>query len=140
MSRWLAVGIFVLGVAAAGPVAAQAGREAALQQVGVPSTVNPPPPVLVTASTPTLPSPSLPVPSLLPAVTPVGGMTIMPDVTRLSARDAVRVLTNIGLTVRPHGSGIVVKQTPAPGEFIDPGSWSLLELQRTTAADPRGPR
>ena len=112
--------------------------EAALLQVGVPSTVNPPPPVMVAASTPTLPAT---VPSLVPALTPVGGMAVMPDVTGLSVREAVRVLTNVGLTVRPRGAGFVARQTPTAGEPIDQGSWTLLELQQAVAsAEPRGPR
>ena len=114
--------------------------EAALQQAGVPSTVNPPPPVLVTAATPTLPARLSHPPSLVVA-TAVGGMTVMPDVTGLSAREAVRVLTSVGLTVRPRGTGFVVKQNPAAGEPVDPGSWSLLELQRMdSAVETRGPR
>ena len=65
----------------------------------------------------------------------------MPDVSGLSAREAVRVLTGVGLTVRPRGTGFVARQSPEPGEPIDPGSWSLLELQRTVSAvEPRGPR
>jgi cell division protein FtsI (penicillin-binding protein 3) len=115
--------------------------EAALLQIGVPPTVNPPPPVLVTASTPTLPPRSSSAPAPVAALTSVGGMTVMPDVTGLSARDAVRVLTRVGLSVRPRGAGVVARQTPAPGEPIDPGSWSLLDLQPTVAAtEPRGPR
>jgi len=111
--------------------------EAALQQSGVPSTVNPPSPVLVTAATPTLPA----RPPVVAGIMPVGGMAVMPDVTGLSAREAVRVLTHVGLTVRPRGTGFVVKQSPSAGEPIDPGSWSLLELQRTVSAnEPRGPR
>jgi cell division protein FtsI (penicillin-binding protein 3) len=117
--------------------------EAALQQVGVPSTVNPPPPVLVSAATPRLPmriASSIP-PSLVAAVSPVGDTTVMPDVTGLSAREAVRKLTAVGLTVRPRGSGFVARQHPAPGEPVDPGSWGLLDLQRTIGAvDARGPR
>ncbi len=114
--------------------------EAALQQAGVPSTVNPPPPMLVTAATPTLPARPVQAPSMVPAVTSGGGMTVMPDVTGLSAREAVRVLTSAGLTVRPRGAGFVARQSPAAGEPIDPGSWSHLELQRTpSAVEPRGP-
>jgi cell division protein FtsI (penicillin-binding protein 3) len=115
--------------------------EAALQQAGVPSTVNPPPPVLVSASTPTLPARPTHQPSLVAALTPIGGTTLMPDVTGLSAREAVRVLTSVGLTVRPRGTGFVAQQRPAAGEPVDPGSWSLLELQRTVSpVEPRGPR
>jgi cell division protein FtsI (penicillin-binding protein 3) len=115
--------------------------EAALLQIGVPPTVNPAPTVLVTASTPTLPSRSSAAPLPVAALTSVGGTTVMPDVTGLSAREAVRVLTSVGLTVRPRGAGFVAKQTPAPGAPIDPGSWSLLDLQPTVAAtDPRGPQ
>jgi beta-lactam-binding protein with PASTA domain len=55
----------------------------------------------------------------------------MPDVRGLSAREAVRVLSGAGLTVRLKGSGVVVTQTPAPGELIESGGWSALELRRS---------
>ena len=47
--------------------------EAALQQAGVPPTVDPPSPVLVTAATPRLPARPANPPSLVAALTPVGG-------------------------------------------------------------------
>lgn len=115
--------------------------EAALQQAGVPPTVDPSPVLLASSATPTLPSRPARPPSLVSALAPIGGSPLMPDVTGMSAREAVRVLTTVGLTVRARGTGLVVRQNPAPGEPVDQGAWSVIELQRTAAAvEPRGPR
>ena len=40
------------------------------------------------------------------------------------------MLTGVGLTVRPRGTGFVARQSPEPGEPIDPG---CLEPARTAA-------
>jgi cell division protein FtsI (penicillin-binding protein 3) len=116
--------------------------EAALRQGGVPATIHPPPPILVTAATPSLPAPPVRPPSLVSALTPIGGLTLMPDVTGLSAREAVHVLTSAGLTVRPRGAGFVARQYPAPGAPVDRGGWGVIELERPApaASDPRGAR
>jgi cell division protein FtsI (penicillin-binding protein 3) len=106
--------------------------EAALQLQGVPSTVNPPAPVLVTEAAPALP----PRRARPASAIPVGGPAMMPDVTGLSAREAIRVLTNVGLTVRPKGTGFVARQNPAPGDPIDAGAWSLIELERRPSTEP----
>jgi cell division protein FtsI (penicillin-binding protein 3) len=115
--------------------------EAALQQAGVPATVNPPPSVLVTAATPALPARPVRPPSLVSALTPVGGLALMPDVTGLSVREAVHVLTSVGLTVRPRGTGFVARQFPQPGTPVDRGGWGVIELERPSlAGDDRGGR
>jgi cell division protein FtsI (penicillin-binding protein 3) len=108
--------------------------DAALLQTGVVPTVDPPAPLRVVEGTPpTLaPPPSLP---FTPALMPVGGLALMPDVSGLGARDAMRVLTALGLDVRIKGSGFVAFQTPQPGAAIDPGTLGTLELQRTVAGD-----
>jgi hypothetical protein len=72
----------------------------------------------------------------LPVVTPLGGRALMPDVRGLSAREALRVLGGIGLKPRLNGDGFVVAQSPGPGEPLEPGVWSALQLRRT-AADVR---
>ena len=114
--------------------------EAALQHAGVPPTVNRQPPVFVAHRVPTLPAtPSRP-PSLVSALTPVGGSTLMPDVTGLSAREAIRVLSGVGLTVRARGAGFVVRQSPIPGSPVETGAWGIIELERQPLqmADARG--
>jgi hypothetical protein len=50
----------------------------------------------------------------------------------LSAREALRVLTKLGLTARLKGTGVVTTQTPAPGTPIEPGMACELRLERVT--------
>ena len=40
----------------------------------------------------------------------------MPDLRGLSARDAARALTRVGMTARLNGDGFVVEQSPAAGQ------------------------
>ncbi len=48
----------------------------------------------------------------------------------MSARDALRVLAQLGMTVRLRGAGRVVDQQPAPGGAVEQGTESTLWLQR----------
>jgi len=107
-----------------------------LQHEGVPRTINPQPPVMIAGGPPTLPAPPLRPTTVIPALAPIGGRALMPDVRGLSAREALRVLSDAGLSVRLKGSGFVNSQSPAPGEAIDPGAWSVIELGRTWS-EPR---
>ena len=63
-----------------------------------------------------------------------GTATVFPDLTGLSARDALRVLTQLGLTPRLAGSGVVVEQYPAAGTPFDPGADARLRLARAPAS------
>jgi cell division protein FtsI (penicillin-binding protein 3) len=56
--------------------------------------------------------------------------TVFPDLTGMSARDALRTLTQLGLTPRLAGSGVVVEQHPAAGTPFDPGADARLRLAR----------
>lgn len=115
----------------AGPVF-QRIAEATLRHLGVPPTLNAPPPVLVTRRTER--------PDIQPArgerdasivhVETNGHVRDLPDVRGLSARDALRVLTKIGLTTRLRGNGVVTSQTPPPGTLIEPGMTCELALER----------
>ncbi len=114
---------------------------AALQQLGVPPTVNPAPPVLavhrdarddhaLTTST-----------AVAPAIVTVNGvsggtMAVFPDLRGLSARDALRTLARLGLTARINGAGNVARQTPEPGARIDRETAATLSLERQLAATP----
>jgi cell division protein FtsI/penicillin-binding protein 2 len=115
--------------------------EAALLQTGVRPSVDPAPPVLLASAAPALPEPAIRT-SFVPTLTSVGGLTVMPDVTGLSARSATRVLSGLGLDVRVSGSGIVTAQTPEPGSPIDPGAISNIHLERFGAgrSDSKGVR
>ena len=56
------------------------------------------------------------------------------DVHRSTVREALRVLTKIGLTARLTGNGSVTRQVPAPGTPIEPGMTCDLRLERTPTA------
>ena len=104
--------------------------EAALRQMGIAPTVNSVPPVVIasTADGPAVYPAVATAP--MPTLTYLGGRTLMPDVRGMSGRDALRVLGTVGLQVRMSGQGVVSTQTPEPGEPVDAGNWSVLQLQR----------
>jgi cell division protein FtsI (penicillin-binding protein 3) len=112
--------------------------DAALLQEGVPPTVNPVPPVLTNATT-VEPAVRPARATVLPAISTLGASALMPDLRGLSARDALRILGGVGLNARVTGDGFVVSQIPAPGEAIEPGGWSTLQLRRAPLDPPRGP-
>ena len=104
--------------------------DAALQQIGVPATLNPAPAMVVSS---TLDAPAVTATRTsagMPTLTLVGGRALMPDVRGLSGRDALRVLGAAGLSVKMHGQGIVVTQVPLPGDPIESAGTSVLQLQR----------
>ena len=119
----------------AGPVF-QRVAAATLRHFSIPPTLNAPPPVLVARRT----SP----PEIQPArserdtaIVPVGtsgDVRDLPDFRGLSAREALRVLTRIGLTARLKGTGVVTSQTPLPGTPIEPGMTCELHLERSVPA------
>lgn len=59
--------------------------------------------------------------------------TRMPSVVGLSLREALRRLSISGVETRVHGSGRVVRQTPAAGSVIRDGARSYIECQPQTA-------
>jgi cell division protein FtsI/penicillin-binding protein 2 len=109
--------------------------EAALQQDAVPAPINRLPALLVAASGPTMPPRPARSTALVPTLMPVGGLTLMPDVAGLTAREAVRALGGVGLDVRVHGDGFVVAQTPEAGAAIEPGGSATVQLERRERAD-----
>ncbi|HET9469230.1 MAG TPA: penicillin-binding protein [Vicinamibacterales bacterium] len=119
----------------AGPVF-QRIAEATLRHLGVPPTLNAPPPVLVARRTER--------PEIQPAhgqrdasivhVDTNGRVRDLPDLRGLGARDALRMLTKIGLTARLKGNGVVTSQAPPPGTLIEPGMTCELGLERTRVA------
>jgi cell division protein FtsI (penicillin-binding protein 3) len=119
----------------AGPVF-QRIAEATLRHLGVPPTLNAPPPILVARHTERQ--------DIQPArnqrdtsivhVGASGDVRDLPDFRGLSAREALRVLTKIGLTARLTGNGAVTNQVPAPGTPIEPGMALELRLERTQLA------
>ena len=106
--------------------------EAGLRMMGVTPTINQPPPVLIArgGNNPMTTTAAQMTPSIvtMPAGLPDGGG--LPDLRGLSARDALRELARLGLTVRMKGAGVVVDQDPAPGTPIEPGGACTLVLNR----------
>jgi len=114
--------------------------EAAMRHLGITPTINPTTP-LVVQSDAVLPARySGRVSDTQRGVMQVNGAVLMPDVTGLGARDATRVLVQLGLSVRMSGNGVVLTQSPAIGEEITTGTVSRLELGRVRPAPPSGGR
>jgi cell division protein FtsI (penicillin-binding protein 3) len=121
-----------MGGAVAAPVFRRIA-EASLRHLGIGPTVNAGPPVLVASrdgdADAVLPQPvSLPV-SVATTVEPAQA-GLMPDLRGLSARDALRALTRIGMTARMSGNGFVLEQSPAAGSVLIPGDACKLKLGR----------
>jgi cell division protein FtsI (penicillin-binding protein 3) len=117
--------------------------EAALRHLGVGPTLNAPPPVIV-ARHESQPQDMVPRPAMAPAtpalaaeLTPAGQM---PDLRGLSARDAIRTLTRVGLTARISGDGFVIEQSPQPGSLLGSGHECILTLGRRPTAPAGGTR
>ncbi len=107
---------------------------AALRYLGVPETINPISPVLVSTDPTLLKRPESAAPAMQSVVFTSSGQLVMPDVTGLGARDATRLLIRAGLGVRLGGDGVVVTQFPEAGTPVDRGETGVLTLQRAQAA------
>ncbi len=127
------------GVYTGGPVSGpifQRIAQAALRHFGIPPSINAPPPVLVARGSEQQEFQRAKRPQIA-ALVPVGGFSggqDLPDLRGLSAREALRMLTKIGLTAQLHGKGAVAVQTPAPGTPIEPGASCELWLERAPVA------
>jgi cell division protein FtsI (penicillin-binding protein 3) len=117
--------------------------EASLRHLGVGPTLNAPPPILA-ASHHGQGGALGPQPvrewraGEQPGVAVQPG--VMPDLRGQSARDALRVLTRIGVSARLVGQGVVVAQVPEPGEAVHSGETSVLTLDRRAARATGEPR
>ena len=111
--------------------------EGALRHLGIAPTVNAPPPVLVAARSSDVEA-SGPRAAILPVNLDVtlgpARAGLMPDLRGLSARDANRALTRIGMTGRLNGDGFVLEQSPAAGSVLVPGGACVLTLGRQPPA------
>ncbi len=106
---------------------------AAMRYLGVPPTINPAPPVLVTRNDPA--RVARPIGTTAPVVTLVSnaGPQVMPDLRGLSARDAMRTLMKLGLSAHLTGQGVVLVQDPPAGAPFEGGETCRLQLGRPTA-------
>jgi cell division protein FtsI (penicillin-binding protein 3) len=110
--------------------------EATLQYLGVAPNVDAAAPVVVARHEIESSEPSATVAEREEASQPIvslvadGPAGTMPDLTGLSARDAVRRLMKLKMTARLSGNGFVVSQDPAPGSPIEDGGACRLTLER----------
>jgi cell division protein FtsI/penicillin-binding protein 2 len=114
--------------------------EAALTYLGVGPNLNAPPPVLVARRDPNSEASPTTIamgPSIKVRLDPVR-YGLMPDVRGLSARDALRLLSSVGMTARMGGSGFVIEQYPEAGEPFDPEGVCTLQLGRRGPGVPTG--
>ena len=105
--------------------------DATLRHLGVGPNVNPAPPVIVARHEPAEMAPTpvaAPIAPVHAAETNDPGQ--MPDLHGLSAREALRALTRVGLTARMSGDGFVVDQSPAAGAAVVQGMACVLKLGR----------
>ncbi|HEY7056261.1 MAG TPA: penicillin-binding protein [Vicinamibacterales bacterium] len=114
--------------------------EATLRYLGVGPTLNAPPPVLVArhdpdATTEVKPAKAEPEEEARTAIE-LARSGLMPDLRGLSAREAVRTLSQIGMTARMSGDGLVVTQSPEPGDALVPGGVCSLKLNRRQPTAP----
>ena len=110
--------------------------EAALRHRAVAPNINPAPPVMVARREEVREQPTS-GPVISPAIVTLAGTTstvdaepAFPDLIGMSARDAVRALTRLGLSPRIHGDGQVVDQQPQAGSPIASASTATLWLER----------
>jgi len=116
--------------------------EGIMQYAGVPRTIDPEPPVMVARGGGAAPEPTRKV-SITGIAEPGTVATtagIIPDLTGLSARDAVRVLVDLGLTPRVHGAGTVTAQDPPAGTPLPQEPTATLWLNRWPAVIASNPQ
>jgi membrane peptidoglycan carboxypeptidase len=127
------------GGAVAGPVFKRVA-ESALRHRGVPPSIRSTSPILVRRRGDPLPSVVAPAArTILTSLTSVDqGPSTMPDLSGLSARQALRALAPLNMVARLHGNGVVVAQQPGAGDAIESGMTSVLQLSRRPALTKDG--
>jgi membrane peptidoglycan carboxypeptidase len=108
---------------------------AALRQYGVPQSIDAPEPVFASREDETgqlaTAGPLTPPPALVPVTNTINtSASEVPDLSGMSAREALLVLTRLGCTAQLRGTGVVVDQWPAPGTPLDAGVNVVLTLDR----------
>ena len=115
-----------------GPVSAPIFKriaEATLRYLGIGPSINPPVPVLVAGDGPKEPTQGIAEDP--PIVRLVAETGTMPDLSGMTAREALRTLVKLGMTARLSGDGVVVEQEPAAGSPIEGEAISRLVLERS---------
>ena len=118
--------------------------EASLRQMGIAPTVNPMAPVFASrhdnGAEPVVQREPLHDNGVVGAALAPLQQGIMPELRGLSAREALRTLLRIGATARMVGQGVVIEQSPAPGQPLGSGEVGVLRLGRHPAVLPAGGR
>ena len=109
--------------------------ESTLRYLGIGPTLNPAPPVIVARRDEASGMQTSTPESAGPVVSFVadGAPATMPDLSGMSAREAMRKLTTVGLTARISGDGFVVSQDPPAGAPLEAGGVSRVTLERSPA-------
>jgi membrane peptidoglycan carboxypeptidase len=108
--------------------------ESTLRYLGIGPTLNPAPPVIIarrdeaSGIQTAAPETAGPVVSFVDGAPPT-----MPDLSGMSAREAMRKLMTVGLTARISGDGFVVSQDPPAGAPLEGGGVSRVMLERSPA-------
>jgi cell division protein FtsI (penicillin-binding protein 3) len=126
---------FYYGGSVAGPIFKQIA-DASLRHRGVAPTVFPAPPVLVDRKA-QLPAQTIGAPVVV-TVDDAGGRA-MPDLVGLGAREAIRRMARLGVSLKVQGSGLVVAQYPESGAIVAVGGAATIVLDRglTRVRSPR---
>jgi cell division protein FtsI (penicillin-binding protein 3) len=103
---------------------------AALRHHGVPPNINPQPPILVERNNDAHEQTISTIGVQTPVITVATGADEYPDLTGMSARDALRMLAKLGVSTRLIGAGLVVEQDPPAGTPLDSVGVATLRLQR----------
>ncbi len=108
--------------------------ESAMTYLGIGPNLNAPPPVLVarrqTSRDGDPVAQTVRTASVLSATVEPARHGLMPDLRGLSAREALKALSRIGMTARLTGDGFVVEQNPGPGAALVRGDVCALTLDR----------
>jgi cell division protein FtsI (penicillin-binding protein 3) len=113
--------------------------DASLRRLGITPTINPAPPVIVARHGSDAVAPAA-TPIVSPAVVSLPSDTEpgVPDLTGMSAREALRELARLGMSARMQGAGVVVRQHPPAGSPLEPGATCTLVLNRRPPPRPYG--
>jgi len=112
--------------------------EPAMRYLGIGPSIDPGPRILVTRQDPAAgtpdEAPQSPGLSMVRVVTDQLDPGVMPELRGMSAREAVRVLSSLGLRTAVEGDGFVVGQQPPPGVPVEPGLDCRILLERRMPA------
>jgi cell division protein FtsI (penicillin-binding protein 3) len=122
------------GGTVAAPIFKRIAQES-LRHLGIGPTINPAPPVLVARNSgeEMVPQPVSASQTVDPAPPPSESIIdedVMPDLRGLSAREALRALTKLGMTARMSGDGFVLEQAPAAGTPLGTADVCVMKLGR----------